>query len=219
MAASNNFNDMLRALVRASYKDGQVIPLSFLNGYAVSEEVRPVLVDLVKLVMLTDFTKPDTKEFLQRRYAGCRSIYVGEGCADNKHTSKSRITYDLMKLRRVLGEDFFTVAFQRGTLDVEQAGKKIRCLLSKVTGKSLLDGFAQGLHLPDPGDPELIFDDDIEALLDIARTCSKKGLRSRWSYMSGNMVAYIKHLEETSIDDLDDSDRAVYEQLKRWLGN
>ena len=219
MAASNNFNDMLRALVGASYKDGQVVPLSFLNGYAVSGAVRPVLVDLVKLVMLTDFTKPDTKEYLQQRYAGWRSIYVGEGCADNKHTSKSRVTYDLMKLRRVLGEDFFTVALQRGTLDVEQAGKNIRGLLSKATGKSLLDGFAQGLHLPaEPGDNELMFDGDKEVLLEIVRSCSKKGLRSRWSCLTSDMVAYIKFLENTSEDDMDDSDRAVYEQLKLWLG-
>lgn len=218
MAAVNYFNDFLRQLVRASYKDGEVVQISYLGGYGVDPDLQPVLADLVKLVMLTDFTKPDTKEYLQRRYAGCRSVYGGEGCADNKHTSKSRVTYDLMKLRRWLGEDFFTLAFQSHTLDVERAGRKIAALLSKATGKSLLDGFAQGLRLPDPGDHESVFDGDLEVLLEIVRTCSKKGLRSRWSCMTGDMVAYIKHLEDTSPDDLDDSDGAVYQQLKRWLG-
>ena len=101
---------------------------------------------------------------------------------------------------------------------MEQAGKKIRGLLSKATGKSLLDGFAQGLRLPEPGDHEMMFDGDIDALLEIVRTCSKKGLRSKWSCLTSDMVAYIKFLETASEDDLDDSDKVVYEQLKLWLG-
>ena len=217
MAMLNYFNDFLRQLVRVSYKDGEAVPVSHLGGYAVDEELRPVLVDLVKLVMLTDYTKADTKEYLQQRYAGCRSVYQGEGCAVNKNTSKSRINYDLMKLRRVLGEDFFTLAFQDHALDVERAGQRIGSLLTRVTSRSLLDGFAPGLSMPELGDHELVFDNDIKVLLEIVRTCSKKGLRSRWSCLTGDMVAYIKHLENTSEDDLDDTDREVYRQLKIWL--
>ena len=62
------------------------------------------------------------------------------------------------------------------------------------------------------------FMNDKEVLLEIVRSCSKKGLRSRWSCLTSDMVAYIKFLENTSEDDMDDSDRAVYEQLKLWLG-
>ena len=219
MAVLNYFNDFLRQLVRVSYKGGEVVPVSHLGGYAVDEELKPILVDLVKLVMLTDYTKADTKEYLQQRYAGCRSVYQGEGCAVNKNTSKSRINYDLMKLRRVLGEDFFTLAFQDHALDVERAGQRIGGLLTRVTSRRLLDGFASGLSMPELGDHTQLNEAEKENMMEIVRTCSKRGLRSRWSCFTGDMVDYILHLERATPDALDDEDREVYRQLKIWLGN
>lgn len=215
--AVNSFNSLLRMVCSSVYnEDKEVKEVKSIAGYALSEQAQGLLVSLVKLCMLTDYFKPDTKEYLTNKYKTIRTVSGADGCASNKHTSRSRINYDLSKLRAVLGEDSLDVIVKQYDADLTSYISKINELLKKHEHKSLLDNLL--IKYPKTNDIcREIDNDSIFTLLRIARLQSKKGRLIDENELTSDMVAYVNYLENNK-DSLRGDDLEVYQALCEWLG-
>ena len=113
--AVNSFNSLLRHCVSARYTKNGVQTADYIAGYGLFVEAKEILKELVTLVMETEYFKPDTKKFLSDKLRSYRNVVNCSGCAKNSHTSRSRINYDLSRLRGVLGEDSIFMICNKNT--------------------------------------------------------------------------------------------------------
>ena len=208
------FNTDLRMVVASMYDQGRVVSVSHLQGGCpVPPEARPILVDLVTLTMLTEFTKADTKEYLASRHRGIRTFTRTPGCSANRNTSRSRVQYDLSKLKSELGLDFFNIVFQGG--DLTRQAEAVTRLMKKARGHSLLERFIIPLPSPTGEAPELT-DQSREKLIQLTK-CFSSARVTYWSHrFTVEMVNYITYLENHQ-SELSDSDQETFDTLRRLL--
>lgn len=208
------FNTRLRMVVQSMYDQGEVVPVSHLSGgYPVPLEARPILVRLVELVMLSEYTKQDTKEFLMSRHYGMRTFITTPGCSPNRNTSRSRVQYDLTKLKAALGPDFFSVVLEGG--DLTRQAEAVDGLVKKVRGRSLLEQYT--FPLPSPtGEVTELDEQSTERLIKLTKYFSS-AQQTRWSrQFTLEMVNYIAYLESHA-DDLIGNNQITYDKLKALL--
>lgn len=215
--AVNSFNSLLRMVCSSFYNENKEMKeVKSIVGYVLNEQAQGLLVSLVKLCMETDYFKPDTKEYLTNKYKTIRTVSGVDGCANNKHTSRSRINYDLSKLRAVLGEGSLDIIIKQPHADLTSYISKINELLKKHEHKSLLDNLT--IKYPKTDDICREFDkDSIFTLLRIARFQSKKGRMIDENELTSDMVAYVNYLENNK-DSLQGDDLEIYQTLCEWLG-
>lgn len=166
--AGSSFNNLLRQCVINMSIGGAVQAVSSISGYRLSERAKSLLIELVALVMNTEYFKLDTKIYLSSKYRTYRNVVNNDGCSSNNHTSRSRINYDLSKLRGVLGEDALDIIIKYSDADLTRYEEKIKALYQKYRNKSLLDGFT--LRLPECNEiVTSLTDDEVINLLGLAR--------------------------------------------------
>ncbi len=214
--AESNFTGLLRQCIGLMYKNETIISVESIAGYRQSEQAKEILIELIELVMQTDFTKPDTKEFLSNKYKTYRSISICNGCATNKHTSRSRISYDLSKLKGVIGEDAIKIILGSKDKDLSIYKDKIQQLLKKYKEKSLLDGFA--IKIPQCNEMVTgLSEKDRWELARIISMSSKKSRARDEKNLTSDMIGYIKYLEGNK-GSLQGDDLDMYQTLVEWLG-
>jgi len=197
------------------YSGNGIKNVDSISGYRLSDEAKGVLKELAMLVMETDYFKPDTKAYLSSKFRTFRNSNITDGCATNKNTSRSRINYDLSKLRCQLGDDAMEIIIKQRNADLSRYKEKIKGLLDKYRNKSLLDGFT--IKIPECN--ELVKDlpeDNILTLLGLARMHSKKGIKESEKYFTPEMVGYIRYLE-SNLSNLNEEEMEYYNALAEWL--
>lgn len=213
--ASNSFNSLLRCCVSTMYTDAGVQSVEYLAGYGLSAEAKDVLKRLVLLVMETEYFKPDTKKFLSDKSKSYRNVVYSIGCASNSHTSRSRINYDLSRLRGILGEDALDIIIKQKGADLIRYKEKIQGLIVKHKQKSLLEGFT--IKLPECSELVVsISENEILALIGLARIHSKKGMQEDEKRITASMVGYIKYLEQNQ-EHLQGDELECFQSLAEWL--
>lgn len=214
--AVNNFNSLLRSICSSCYNEGkEVKKVEAVAGYALSGQAQGLLVSLVRLCMATDYFKPDTKEYLSNKYRSIRTVIGVDGCASNKHTSRSRINYDLSKLRAVLGEDSLNVIVKQPNADLTNYISKVNELNKRYERKSLLDGFYIKTRSGEEMKTE-VSEDDFNILMEIVKYGSKKGKMLMESNLTPEFIGYIKYLEQYE-ELLEDKEKERYNTLSAWL--
>lgn len=213
--ARNSFNSLLRCCVMDMYTTKGIQTVEHLAGYGLSGEAKTILAELVKLIMETEYFKPDTKEFLSSKFRSYRNSTNSSGCAGNKHTSRSRINYDLLKLRVALGQDALDIIIKQREADLTRYKEKIQILLQKHRQKSLLEGFT--IKFPKCDEPvHSLTDDEMISLIGLARMHSKKGIQEDEKRITANMVGYIKYLEQNQ-ESLQGDELEYFQALSEWL--
>lgn len=213
--ARNSFNSLLRCCVVEMYTAEGIKTVEHVAGYGLSGEAKEILAELVKLIMETEYCKPDTKEFLSSKFRSYRNSANGSGCAGNKHTSRSRINYDLLKLRVALGQDAMDIIIKQKGADLTRYKEKIQSLLLKHKQKSLLEGFT--IKLPGCNEPiSSITGDEMMSLIGLARMHSRKGIQEDEKRITANMVGYIKYLEQNQ-ESLQGEELECFQALSEWL--
>jgi len=184
-------------------------------GYRLSEEARELLKKIVKLVMETEYFKPDTKNFLISKSRNYRNDEFRSICAKNKHTCRSRIFYDLAKLRAALGTNAMDIIIKQPRADLTIYKDIIQDLLMKYGEKRLIDGFT--IKLPKvAAKVTSIPDEDYEILREIAKYGSKKGKMLMEFNMTPEIVGYLQYLDENK-DKLSSKETERYNELSAWL--
>ncbi len=213
--SGNNFNGLLRACVSMMYSKSGIKAVDSIGGYSLSDEAKDFLKELVTLVMETDYFKPDTKAYLSSKFSTFRSSNIVDGCAENKNTSRSRINYDLSKLRCQLGDDAMEIIIKHKNTDLSRYRERIKCLWDKHKSKSLLDGFT--IKIPECNElvSELL-EEKIITLLGLARMLSRKGIKESEKYFTPDMVGYIRYLEH-NLSNLNEEEMEYYSALAEWL--
>lgn len=208
-----DFNRYLRMAVASSYQDGTVKEVERLaGGYAIPPEARPILAQLVRVVMLSDYTKPDTKEYLSTP-RGMRTIYHGKGVASNPHTSRSRIQYDLTKLKTALTISFFDRLMEGG--DLTEQAEAVERLERKARGRSLLEGYQ--FDLPSPtGELEAIDRDTLNKLMTLTRAFGSARVAYDRSKFTPDMINFLNYLENHR-EQLSQENQATYQYLRRYM--
>lgn len=210
----SNFNRRLRACISEMYKKGGKI--EHVTGYGLSEEASNILYELYQLIMETDYFKTDTKKFLSNKYGTYRTQYNNEFCAKNKNTSRSRITYDLSKLKKVLGEDALDVIIKQRDNIISAYKEKIHELLERNRNKSLIENFS--IKLPEYGEIyNSLTEEEVETLFHIVTTTSKTYKRTMEGLITEKMLGYILYLERNK-DKLTAEELDYYDDLKVHLG-
>lgn len=213
--ARNSFNGLLRCCVVEMYTAEGIKTVEHVAGYGLSGEAKEILAELVKLIMETEYFKPDTKEFLSSKFRSYRNSTNNSGCAGNKHTSRSRINYDLLKLRAALRQDALDIIIRQKGADLSYYRDKIQSLLQKHRQKSLLEGFT--IKLPEGNEiVSHITDDEMTALIGLARMHSGKGIKEDEKRITTNMVGYIKYLEQNQ-ESLQGDELECFQTLSEWL--
>jgi hypothetical protein len=213
--ASNSFNSLLRCCVSAMYTENGVQTLDHIAGYGLSEEAKVILKELITLVMETEYFKPDTRSFLSGKSGIYWKVVYSSGCASNSHTSRSRINYDLSRLRGALGEDALDIIIKQKDADLTRYREKIQALIQKHRQKSLLEGFT--IKLPECGElVASISEDEVLTLISLARIHSKKGLKLDEKRITASMVGYIRHLEQHQ-EHLQGDELEYFQTLTEWL--
>lgn len=213
--AGNSFNSMLRYCVSAMNTKNGIQTVEHLAGYDLSEKAKEILKELVILVIQTEYFKPDTKKFLTDKFGSYRNVSYSNGCASNKHTSRSRINYDLSRLRGALGEDSLDIIIKQKGTDLTCYREKIQVLIQKHRQKSLLEGFT--IKLPECN--ELVTSISVDEklnLIGLARIHSKKGIQVDEKRITTSMVGYIKHLEQNQ-EHLQGDELEYFQALAEWL--
>lgn len=213
--AGNSFNNLLRCCISAMYTENGVQTVDYLAGYGLSQEAKETLIELVTLVMETEYFKPDTKNYLSNKLSSYRNVGYSSGCAINSHTSRSRINYDLSRLRGALGEDTLDIIIKQKGADFTRYREKIQTLIQKHRQKSLLEGFT--IKLPQYNElVTAISEDEIMNLISLARIHSKKGMQEDEKRITANMVGYIKYLEQNQ-EHLQGDELEYFQALAEWL--
>lgn len=211
--SKSNFNRRLGACISEMYKKGGKI--EHVSGYGLSEDASNILYELYQLIMETEYFKPDTREFLSSKYGTYRTQYNNEFCAKNKNTSRSRITYDLSKLKKVLGEDALDKIIKQRDYDLSTYKEKIHELLERNRNKSIIEGFT--IKLPKYGKIyNSLSEDEKEMLFEIALTTSKKYKRDMEKLITEEMLGYILYLEQNK-NNLTAKEFECYDGLKACL--
>lgn len=209
----SNFNSQLRSCISEMYKKGT--KLEHISGYPLSEDASNILYELYQLIMETDYYKKDTIMFLINKYGTYRAQYDNEFCSKNKNTSRSRITYDLSKLKKLLGEDALDIIIKKQDTDLSRYKEIIHGLLEKHRNKSILDGFT--INLPKYGEVnDSLTEDELNILMDIASSHSRNSKRLAEMRMTKRMLGYMQYLEKNK-DSLTEGENNYYEDLKAWL--
>ena len=194
-----SFSEDLRSIVQSCYKNGKVIDPKdkpVVMGYGIMrEDARTAARLLTELVMLTDYTKPDTKAFLFNSNASYRKIGSIDGTAANKNTARSRIQYDLLKLRSVLGEDALDVIIRNRNADLTGYINKISGLLDKCKGRPLADGVILKIKAADRAVNDISVD-DYNLLHTIFFQYAKKQKAKVESLINTDMSGYLRYLHE-----------------------
>lgn len=209
----NNFNRQLRSCISEMHKKGR--KLEHISGYGLSEEASNILYELYQLIMETEYFKPDTKKFLSSKYGTYRTKYDDEFCAKNKNTSRSRITYDLSKLKKVLGEDALDIIIKQRDNDLSTYKEKIHELLERNRNKSIIEKFT--IKLPEYGKIyNSLTEEETEILFHIVTTTSKTYKRAIEGLITEKMLGYILYLEQNK-DKLTVEESECYGSLKACL--
>ncbi len=206
-----DFNQYMKAAVASMWKDGVVTEVESLNGRRVPLEARPLLKRLVHLVMDTDYTKPDTKLYLVKSY-GMRLV-GGEGCASNRNSSRSRIQYDITKLKAALGADFFDRIVEGG--DLCREAEALAKLERKARGRSLLEGYL--FPLPSPtGELEALDGEQLERLRRLTKLFGSARANYWRKQFTPEMLNYLNYLNNHR-EQLSEENQATYDRLREYM--
>jgi hypothetical protein len=209
----SNFNNLLRQSISEIFKKNGKI--SSVSGYGLTEEAKDILFELKELIMETDYFNPDTKAFLSSRYGSYRNFPNNDKCAVNKHTSRSRINYDLSKLKKVLGEDALDKIIKQRDNDLSTYKDKVHELLERHRNKSIIENFT--IKLPEYGKVyDRLTEEESEILFHIVTTTSKKYKRTMEGLITEKMLGYILYLEQNN-DKLTAEEFECYDSLKECL--
>lgn len=199
-----NFNKYLRKVVQSIYKDGKIVEVEYVAGYSVNKEVIAILKLIVELVMTTEYVKPETKAVL------LGSSYRNSGNSlDNVNSVKSRITYDLSKLTKLLGADFFERILYKQDIDISSYMTKINQLLEGNKNKSALDILQLKLPACSGKEVDYISQEDWMLLLYVFVKYSKNEVQRIEKQITSCMVDYLKYLE-SHVDSLNDIQQMHY---------
>lgn len=211
--ARNNFNYLLKQVVEEFH--GNEKEVRTVGGYSLSEEKRIILRMLKELVMNTNYFKEDTKIFLFSRYGTNINYNNSNGCSSNKNTSRSRINYDLLKLKSVLGGDALEIIIKSQNKDLSYYAERINDLIMKTKGKIFLEGFS--IKVPECYiESKELSQEEIENLKEIVKYGSKKYLRLLEKRMTINQVAYLRYLEKNK-DNLSGREKELHAYLMEWI--
>lgn len=209
----SNFNRRLRACISEMHKKGGKI--EHVAGYGLSEEASNILYELYQLIMETEYFKPDTREFLSYSYGSYRKYPKSSSTASNTNTSRSRVTYDLTKLKKILGEDALDIIIKQRDNDLSTYKEKTHELLEINRNKSIIEGFT--IKLPEHGQIyNSLSEDEKEMLFEIALTTSKKYKRDMEKIITREMLGYILYLEQNN-DKLTAKEYGYFDSLKACL--
>ncbi len=203
------FNSGLKDLVRRLYRDGKVQEVESIWGLSSDKEVTALSKLIVELTMCTDYFKSETKSVLQGR-----SYRMSGDASVNKNTTVSRVNYDLARLKKILGEDFFdTLMYHKKEMDFDRYTSKIQQLIGKYSRKSILDTVA--IKLPKSSETEVksINKKDWANLELLFTWYTKQSVHDMEKQLTGDMISYIEYLESHS-DGLDEVQRKHYDTLQ-----
>ena len=210
-----NFNNYLKAVIQEVGNGDSRNDCNSLLGNHISNETAELLKKIAHLMMETDFTREDTKQYLSSKISSYRQVHKVDGCSQNSSTTATRKLQDIDKLKKVLSEEFFDELIVNKSIDIERYTNKVQSLIDKQSKKSLLDG----LYIKTPnceGITTSINDEDFIILMEVIKYGSKKGKALLESNLTPELIGYIKYLEEYK-DMLEGKELEQLEMLTAWL--
>lgn len=203
-----NFNKYLRAVVQSMYKDGKIVEVEHVAGYSVNKEVKAILKLIVELVMTTGYFKPETKAVL------LGSSYRNSGNSlDNVNSVRSRITYNISMLTKILGADFFERVLCKQDIDISSYMTKINQLLEMNKNKSALDILQIKLPTCSGKEVNYISQEDWMLLLYVFVKYSKNEVQRIEKQITSGVIDYVKFLESHT-DGLNEIQQKHYDILQ-----
>lgn len=207
-----NFNMYLRNVIRKMYVDNNIVAVNSLLGYNLSKQANEVIKPLIQLVMCTDYFKEETKIMLQGR------TYSTSGRGNvNKNTIKSRIQYDLSKLKRELGAHALRNIITNDKMDLSSYKVTINRLLLENEKKSVLELLAIKVPVCNGNNIVNLEFEEWSQLLYLMEYYSKKTIQMMEKLFSTNYVGYIRHLELNE-NSLDEEERFKLNLLRSCVG-
>lgn len=223
MGKQTEFASKLRYLVRECYKDDGSIGISKkqLWEYKLSQGSEKVLEELVYLVMKTRYFAQEEKDFLLgESFIQIQQKLEANGRKINVNSLKSRIYYQINRLKKELGEDALEEICRTKSNDIlKHYYKKIKQLEKGVKSKSLLDNLL--LKVPEVTGERVtaLEEEDAELLMHIVTYHSKAMLEIVQPYFTSEMASYLKYLESKDKKEVwSQQDKEVFSVMQRYLG-
>lgn len=200
---SSKFNSDLKWLVSGFFKDGMIIEDGSILGYPPTKDQQRLCCKIAHLVLDPNgLCKADTKNYLL-------GAEVFKGNADNPNTSRSRIQYDMKKLRLLMGDQMLADICRKrdGFVQYEE---QIDNILKKYQSRSIFDKLVLKVKHSDkaPAHVDLSADEKI-TLLELFETYGKNKVKRAEESVTLEMIRYVKYLEENQ-------DRLSGEEQEFW---
>jgi len=177
-------------------QDNNLDNMSDFCGYELSDRKKEILKAVYDLVMKSNYLKPETRAFLEGKgsYRHCNNV---AGASKNENTSRSRIYYDLSKLKKLLGEQLGTAVLQATDDELKRVEERVHKVMEKHREKSLLDGFS--IKLPEPEIVEELTESEFKDLVAFIKLYSYKGIMRAEANISARQVGYLRYLEQSKV--------------------
>ena len=200
-------SDCLKAIIKGFYVNGSVTLDGSLKGFTEepSEDQRRICAKIAHLVMDNNgFFKDDTKYWL----SGSEDF---SDRADNKHTKRSRINYDVnIKFSKLLGSNALN-EICNGIEDFTKYERPIDDLLKKYQSRSVFDKLVFKVRHEGIKAKKVVLDDeDIVKIAEIFTTYNKERIHSVGGQLTPEIIGYIKYLEKNG-DKLEGTDKEMWE--------
>lgn len=209
-------SEVLRAVIReAGSKEGLVVG-NYVYGNMLTEENIVVLSALYKLVMQTDYLWTESRMWL----AGMRTYRVINETVEQKEkvkpsTARSRIYYDVVKLKKLLGPGLVMEVFNADPERLEEIHTVIKKKLEKYDTNSLIKQLA--IKVPEPaGECAEITEREWDELLFICKHYARKRVEFIESKTTPRHMSYLVYLQEHEAD-LPERQKEKLEQIKKYL--
>lgn len=213
----SSFSKILRLAVSSCYseKNGVVIRNNRIGNFKVHPKSVPAWRELIKLAMETGYFKRDVKKYLQ----GQSVENISNDRMEKKATTKSRINYQLGRLKQELGEDAMLELLESSDeIVISRHKKKIHELLKEYEKKSLLDNIMIRIPTYDGREVKSLEEDVLESMYYIIGIYAKKIVRGIEGEFTADMVAYVHYLEEQNKEEeLTEEEEANFKRLVRLL--
>ena len=203
--------EILRVLIRKASTDGLEVG-EFICGYEITETNIVVLQDLVKLLLKTSFIWDETKDWL-RGLRSYRVLSVQTTEKINDSTVRSRIYYDINKIKRLIGTGLAVDIFQADTEKLAELHTAIKQKIKKFDENSISKLF--GIAVPESAVVSYLSESQKKELLLVCKHYSKNRIQGVESRIKPH-IGYLRYLMENEAS-LTEEQQAELEQIKQYL--
>lgn len=186
--------EVLKGAIQKATNGNELKAGEYIYGYEITERVVPVLNTLVKLVVNTSYLKPETQAVLigNKSYRNCGTV---EGAAENKNSSRSRVYYDICKLKRVLGNELIEGILKADDTTLNKINSELLSLIEKYDKNVLAKQFAIKTPQVSQGEYHELSENEWKELYCFMKYYSKKTMAKMEERISVKQITYLNYLE------------------------